>query len=72
MNAYLQERNGRTESPDAASLLLCLETYKMGDLPGVPPTEEFTRMYLEKYKEKLFLVRNTADRKRLLALLVKK
>ncbi|GCE06095.1 hypothetical protein KDAU_34240 [Dictyobacter aurantiacus] len=39
--------------------------------PGVPPTAEFTRQYLEKYKEKVFVVRNNADRERLLSLLEK-
>jgi len=37
---------------------------------SVPPTAEFVRRYLEKYQEKVFLVRNNADRERLLELLM--
>jgi len=37
---------------------------------AIPPTEKFVRMYLAKYKEKVFLVKNTTDRKQLFELLV--
>ena len=71
MRAYLQEHAEHVEPPDADLLLLCMETYAMDDLPGIPPTAEFTREYLEKYKEKVVLVRNKADRERLLELLTR-
>ncbi|GLV59328.1 hypothetical protein KDH_61550 [Dictyobacter sp. S3.2.2.5] len=69
--AYLAEHGSHVEPPDSNVLLTRLETYKMGGPPGVPPTAEFTRQYLEKYKEKVFVVRNNADRERLLSLLGK-
>jgi len=38
----------------------------------IPLTAAFVRLYLEKYKAKVFLVRNNADQERLLDFLMKK
>jgi|SRR6266851_2789790 len=69
IRAYITEHEESVEPPDADLLLIRLEKYEMGELPGVPPTAKFTRKYLEKYKEKVILVRTNADRERLLDLL---
>jgi len=63
---YLEEQAEMTE-PDAKVLLRRFEKC----LKTIPLTAEFTRSYLEKYQEKLFIVRNDADRARLFELLAK-
>lgn len=68
MQAYLEELGDVTELPDAEILLTHLERTKT----VIPLTAEFTRLYLEKYKEKLIIVRNNADRERLFELLAKR
>ena len=63
---YLEEHAAMAE-PDAEILLTRFERC----LNTIPLTAEFTRRYLEKYQEKVFLVRNNADQARLLELLTK-
>lgn len=65
VRAYLAEQHASAEPPDAERLLIDFEK----GMKTIPLTADFTRMYLEKYKKKLFLVRNNADRERLFALL---
>jgi adenylate kinase family enzyme len=65
MRMYLEEHGDSVEPPDPELLLIRLEKYRL----GIPPTAEFTRRYLEKYKEKVFIVRNNADQERLLELI---
>lgn len=64
MNRCLEEQRTSTESLDAERLLARLETYGIEIIR--PPTAAFARQYLEKYKQKLILVRNNDDRARLL------
>lgn len=71
MRAYFEEHGNHVEPPEARILLTRMATYRMDGPPGVPPTAEFTRQYLAKYKEKVFVIRNNDDRDRLLALLSK-
>jgi adenylate kinase family enzyme len=68
MHAYLEEHGATIEPPVADLLLTRLEQY----WGGIPPTAEFVHKYLEKYKEKVIVVRNNADRERLLAMLMEK
>ncbi len=65
MRKYLVEHEESIEAPDAKALLTRLEKYKL----SVPPTAEFMHKYLEKYKEKVFLLRTRTDRARFLDLL---
>lgn len=82
---YLNENSpGLSEQ----SLQTCLEAHQQVTTPlteefmqmyfethqalAVPPTEKFVRMYLEMYKGKVFLVRNAADRERLITLAILK
>lgn len=62
MREYLEEHGGMAEQPEAEVLRARFEKYS----PMIPLTAEFTRLCLEKYQGKVFLVRNKADRKRLL------
>jgi adenylate kinase family enzyme len=64
MNRCLEEQRTGTEPLDAERLLARLETYGVEIIR--PPTAEFMRQYLEKYKQKLIVVRNNADRASLL------
>jgi len=60
------EEHGETIIPhDAEVLLMRLEKYKA----AFPFGAEFTRLYLAKYKEKVFVVKNIVDHKRLFELL---
>ncbi|GHO98046.1 hypothetical protein KSF_080940 [Reticulibacter mediterranei] len=68
MRAYLAEHGATIEPPVADLLLMRLEQYEL----DIPPTAEFVHKYLEKYKEKVIVVRNNADRDRLLAMLTEK
>jgi adenylate kinase family enzyme len=65
---YLEECSDSVEPPDSEVLLMYLEKYRV----SIPPSVEFARTYLEKYKEKIFTLRNNADRERLLELLTKR
>ena len=67
MNRCLEEQRTSIEPLDAERLLVRLETYGIEIIR--PPTAAFVRQYLERYKQKLILVRNNADRVRLLDLL---
>ena len=67
MNQCLEEQRTSKEPLDAERLLTRLETYGIEIIQA--PTAAFRRQYLEKYKQKLILVRNNTDRARLLDLL---
>jgi hypothetical protein len=62
MRMCLEEQRESAELPDAELLLTRLEKYRS----AIPLTAGFVHLYLEKYKEKVFLVRTNADRERLL------
>jgi len=64
MREYLEEQAERTERTDPPTLESVggdVEKYLM---ISVPPTTEFVHRYLEKYKQKVILVRSKADRAR--------
>lgn len=63
---YFAEHGERIEAPDTALLLSRLETYSF----MMTFHAEFVRMYLEKYKEKVFVVKKKTDRERLIRLLL--
>jgi len=65
---YIEEHGDSAEPPHAERLLMHLETYRI----SIPPTAAFVHIYLETYKEKVLLVKNNADRERLLALFTKR
>lgn len=64
MNRCLEKQRADTEPLDAERLHVRLETY--GRELMSPPTINFVRQYLEKYKQKLIVVRSNADRARLI------
>ncbi len=64
---YLEEHGESTEPPDAEILLKRLEKYGLDII--LPPTRDFERLYLKKYRQKVFVIRNNADRECLLELL---
>lgn len=64
MHRCLEEQKTSTETLDAQQLIARLETYDLEFIQS--PTAEFTRQYLEKYKQKLIVVKNNTDRVRLL------
>jgi len=64
MNSCLEEQRTARKPVDAEQLLARLERY--GKILSFSSTAAFVRHYLEKYKQKLILVRNNADRARLL------
>ena len=68
MHQYIEEQQYRTESPTCESVSKDVEKY-LGI--AVPPTAEFVRKYLEKYREKVLIVRNRAERERLVAFLTR-
>ena len=61
MRVYFEEHGDRVEPPDAECLFRRFNKYEF----AIPPTADFVLKYLEKYKEKVFVVKNNADRKRL-------
>jgi adenylate kinase family enzyme len=61
MRQYLEEQKARVGPPTPESVSRDVEKY-LGI--AVPPTAAFVHKYLEKYREKVFIVRNRADRKR--------
>ncbi len=69
MHKYLVEQREYAGPPTPESMRKDVETYLM---LSVPPTADFLREYLEKYQEKVFVVKNKADRERLLELLTKR
>jgi adenylate kinase family enzyme len=66
VSRYLEKHMARAELPSTEVLRQRYEQYTN----TIPLTADFVRMYLEKYKAKIFLVRNNADRERLLELLI--
>ena len=64
MNRCLHEQRTSMEPLDAERLLARLEKYGVEIIRS--PTTAFMRQYLEKYKQKLIVVRNNTDRARLL------
>jgi hypothetical protein len=70
LDGYLEEHGDSIELPDPAVLLKRCEKYGLDII--LPPTMEFVRLYLEKYRQKVVLIRNNADRKRFLELLAQK
>ncbi len=66
MRAYLEEQRASTLPATPEELIKQCETYSA---LMIPPTMEFVRKYLEKYHEKVFVVKTKADRARLLAFL---
>lgn len=68
MRMYFEEHRDRVEPIDTAYLLMQFETYPF----ALPPTADFVRKYLEKYQEKIFIVRNKTDRERLFQILTKR
>ncbi len=67
MSRYFEEHEERVKPLDAEGLRAHRERYGLEIM--IAPTAEFVRRYLEKYKQKVILVRNKADRERLLELL---
>ena len=63
MREYLQEQKDRVGPPTPESVSRDVEKY-LGI--AVPPTAEFVHKYLEKYREKVFIVRNRVERERLM------
>jgi adenylate kinase family enzyme len=63
IDGYLEEHGERNEPPDTERLLARLEKY--GAEIVLAPTAEFVQRYLEKYKQKVIVVKNNADRERL-------
>ena len=68
MREYLEEQKGRVGSPTPESVSKDVEKYLS---ISVPPTAEFVHQYLEKYREKVFIARNRAERERLTAILTR-
>ena len=67
MNRCIEEQRTSAEPIDAERLLVRLETYGIEIIR--PPTATFVRQYLEKYKQKLIIVKNNVERARLLQFL---
>jgi|SRR5579883_601185 len=67
MNRCLEEQRAIPDSLDPEQILTRCETYGIEII--LTPTATFLRQYLEKYKQKLIVVRNNTDRARLLDLL---
>ena len=63
----LEEHEERVEPLDAEGLRAHRERYGLEIM--IAPTAECVRRYLEKYKQKVIVVRNNADRERMLELL---
>ena len=64
---YLENREEATQPPDAEELHTRIEKYR--DVVFAP-TAVFVRRYLEPYKQKVVVVRNKAERARLIEILV--
>ena len=68
MHEYLAEQKAYTEAPTPEYVRQQVEKYA---LFAISPTAEFLRDYLVKYRQKVFVVKNRADRERLLEQLKK-
>lgn len=66
VQVYLAEQAKDTEIPDSEILVARLEKCML----EIPITSEFVRIHLEKYKDKVVVVKNKADRERLFELLL--
>lgn len=62
---YLEEHEADTVLADAETLITRWEKC----MKDIPFTADFVRLYLEKYQEKIFLIKKDVDRERLLELL---
>ncbi|HLG77007.1 MAG TPA: hypothetical protein VKX46_11380 [Ktedonobacteraceae bacterium] len=69
LQAYREAHRNISAPPTVEFMQMYIEAY--GDLIA-PPSERFVRAYLAAYKDKVFVVRNGADRERLLELLTRK
>jgi len=67
MRLYFEEHGETITHSDTEVLLTRLEKYKA----AFPFGAKFTRLYLAKYKEKVFIVKNNADHKRLFEILAR-
>lgn len=68
MREYLEEQKNSAAPPTPESVRRDVEKYLS---IAVPPTAAFVRKYFEKYREKVFIVRNRAERERLLEFLTR-
>ena len=66
LHMYIETHREIAAPPTEEFMWMYFETYRE---VAAPPTEEFLQRYLEIYKEKVFLVKNMADRERLLEIL---
>jgi adenylate kinase family enzyme len=69
MREYLVAQRAYVHLPTPESVRTDIETY---GILSIPPTREFLRKYLEKYQEKVFVVKNKADRECLFEHLAKR
>ncbi len=67
--SYIEANQEIAAPPTENFAQMYFETYRV---VAIPPGEEFVRLYLDRYKEKVVLIKNTADRERLLELLTKR
>ena len=68
MRKYLEEHKDSDVAPTPASVKKDIEQYLS---LAVPPTAEFVREYLKKYRQKLFIIRNKAGQERLIDFLMR-
>ena len=68
VRVYLAEQAEDVEPPDAEILVARLEKCML----EIPITAEFVRIHLEKYKDKVVVVKNNADREHLFKLLMER
>lgn len=63
MRVCLREHREMALPPARETMVAFLDTYHE---VSIPPTAEFVRMYLEKHQDKVCVVQNNADRRRLI------
>jgi len=68
VRVYLAEQAEDAEIPDAELLVGRLKKCML----AIPITAEFVRIHLEKYKDKVVVIKNNADRERLFALITER
>ena len=68
VRVYLAEQAEDVEPPDAEILVARLEKCML----EIPITADFVRIHLEKYKDKVVVVKNNADREHLFKLLMER
>lgn len=68
LQAYREAHRSISVPPTSEFMQMYIEAY--GDLIE-PPSEQFVRAYLAAYKDKVFVVKNAADRERVLELLTR-